>query len=60
MMIEYSILARSDVTLFDQNAYIVSYNIIEEGLVKFCSIKMIEQKKIFRSYVFLLDHMIGD
>ena len=60
MMIEHSIFAPSDAILSDQNACAVSYNFIEEGLAKFCSIKMIEQKKFFRSYVFLLDHMIGD
>ena len=32
MMIELSIFARSDAILSDQNACIVSYNIIEEGL----------------------------
>ena len=34
LMIEHSIFARSDVILSDQNACIVSYNIVEEGLAK--------------------------
>ena len=34
MVIEHSIFARSDAILSDQNAFIVSYNIIEEGLAK--------------------------
>ena len=34
MMIEHSIFARSNAILFDQNAFIVSYNIIEEVLAK--------------------------
>ena len=42
------------------NACLLSYNIMEEGLVKFCSIKIIEQTNFVRSYVFLLDHVIGD
>ena len=35
---------------------VLSYNVMEEGL----HIKMIEQTNFVRSYVFLLDHMIGD
>ena len=34
MMIEQSIFARSDAILSDQNACIVSYHIIEEGVAK--------------------------
>ena len=34
MMIEHSIFARSDTILSDQNAFCLSYDIIEEGLAK--------------------------
>ena len=60
MMIVQTIFARSNTILSDQNAFLLSYNIMEKGLMKFCSIKMIEQTNFIRSYVFLLDHMIGD
>ena len=60
MMIEHSIFARSDVILFDQNAYIVSYNIVEEGLAKILLDQDDRANKFCRSYVILLEHMIGD
>ena len=64
MMIKHIIFARSNVILSDQNACLSNYNIMEEGLVKIlleiCSIRMIEQTNFVRSYVFFLDHMIGD
>ena len=34
MMIEYTIFARSNTILSDQNAFLLTYNIIEEVLVK--------------------------
>ena len=34
MMIEHTIFARSNTILFDQNACLLSYNIMEEGLVR--------------------------
>ena len=34
MMIGQTIFARSNTTLSDQNAFLSSYNIMEEGLVK--------------------------
>ena len=34
MMIEHTIFARSNTILYDQNACFLSYNIMEEGLVK--------------------------
>ena len=34
MMIEHTIFARSNTILFDQNACLLTYNIIEEVLVK--------------------------
>ena len=34
MMIEQTIFARSNIILSDQNACLLSYNIMEEGLVK--------------------------
>ena len=33
-MIEHTVFARSNTILYDQNAYLLSYNIMEEGLVK--------------------------
>ena len=35
MMIEHTIFARSNTILSDQNAWLLTYNIIEEVLVKF-------------------------
>ena len=34
MMLEHTIFARSNITLSDQNACSLSYNTMEEGLVK--------------------------
>ena len=34
MMFEHKIFSRSNTILFDQNACFLSYNIMEEGLVK--------------------------
>ena len=34
MMIEQTIFARSNTILYDKNACLLSYNIMEEGLVK--------------------------
>ena len=34
MMIEHSIFAQSNTILYDQNVFLISYNIIKEGLVK--------------------------
>ena len=34
MMIEHTIFARSNTILYDQNACLLSYNIVEEGSVK--------------------------
>ena len=51
MMIEHTILARSNTILSDQNASLLGYNIMEEGLVKF----LLDQD--YR-YVLLLAHMI--
>ena len=51
MMIEYTIFARSNTILYDQNACLISYNIKEEGLLKIL---------LVRSYVLLLDHRSGD
>ena len=59
-IIEHTIFSRSNTILSDQNACFLSYNIMKEGLVKICSIKMIEQTNFAWSYVFLLNHMIGD
>ena len=60
MMIEHSIFARSDAILSNQNECFLSYNIIEEGLAKILLDQDDRANKFFRSYVFLLDHMIGD
>ena len=59
-MIIHTIFARSNTILSDQNACLLSYNIIEEGLVKILLDKDDEANKFCRSYLFLLDHMIGD
>ena len=34
IMIEYTIFARSNTILFDQNACLLTYNIMDKGLVK--------------------------
>ena len=34
MMIEHAIFARSNTILSDQNVFLLSYNIMEQGLVK--------------------------
>ena len=63
MMIEHTIFARSNTILSDQNACLLSYNIMEEGIVKilldqddlankFCSI-------IFMCFCLIIGSVIG-
>ena len=60
-MIKHTIFARSNTCLSDQqNACLLSYNIMEEGLVKILLDQDDQETHFVRSYVFLLDHMIGD
>ena len=59
MMIEHTIFARSNTILSDQNACLLSYNIMEGGLVKILLDHLVRSNFV-RSYVFLLDHVIGD
>ena len=65
MMIGQTIFARSKTILSDQNAFLLSYNIMEEVLVKIVldqddRANKLSANNLARSYVFLLDHMIGD
>ena len=59
-MIQHTIFARSNTILSDQNACLLSYNVMEEGLVKIRLDQDDQSQNFFRSYVILLDHMIGD
>ena len=58
-MIEYTIFVRSNVIFSDQNARLLSYNVMELDLVKIL-LDVIEQTNFVRSYVFSLDNIIGD
>ena len=55
-MIDYTIFARSNIIFSDQNACLLSYNVMELGLVKILLYKCDRANK----YVFLLDNMISD
>ena len=58
MMLEHTIFARSNTILFDQNACLLSSNIMEEGLVKILPDQDDRTNKLHMC--FFLDHMIGD
>ena len=60
MMIEHTFFARSYKIFSDQNASLLSYNIMKEGLVKILLDQDDRAKFFVRSYVFLRDYMIGD
>ena len=71
MMIGQTIFARSSTILSDQNAFLLSYNIMEEGLVKilldqddrankFYPIICVFGRTIRIVLSPLVDHMIGD
>ena len=55
MMIEHTFFARSNTILSDQNASLLSYNIMEEGLMKI----LLDQDDRPIIY-FFFDHMISD
>ena len=59
-MIEHTSFARSNTILSDQNACLLSYNIMEEGLVKTLLDQDYPASKFFQSFVIFLDHMIED
>ena len=60
MMIEHRIFARADAILSDQNACVVSYNIIEESLAKILLDQDDRANKFCPIICVLLNHMIGD
>ena len=59
MMIEHTIFAPNAI-LSDQNACPLSYNIMEEGLVKILLDQDDRANKFCLIICILLDHMIGD
>ena len=60
MMVKHTIFARSSAILSDQNACSLSYNVMEEGLVKILLDQDDRANKFFSIICILLDHMIGD
>ena len=60
MMIEHTFFARSYTILSDQNASLLSYNIMEERLVKILLDQDDRANKFCPIICVLLDQMIGD
>ena len=60
MMIEHSIFARSNTILSDQNVFLLSYNIMEEGLSKILLDQEDRAHKFCSIICVFLDHMIAD
>ena len=58
-MIEYTIFARLKTIFDNQNVCLLGKNIMEQCLVKIL-LDQDDRANFVRSFVFLLDHMIGD